>query len=86
MVGGTVIENQIRTCAETGSVRRRIWCVDRRRADECAVFADADEAQDIRPGDEIWWQCGSIYWTRAGEFADREIRKIGFSFDPREAT
>lgn len=85
MVGGTVIENQVSTCAETGRIRRRIWCVDRRYNDECAVFADAEEAEDVQPGDRIWWQGGSIYWTRDGAFVEREIRKIGFSFDPRES-
>lgn len=85
MIGGTVIENQISACAETGKLRRRLWCVDRRHADECAVFADPDEAADVQPGDRIWWQSGKIYWTRDGAFVEREIRKIGFSFDPRKS-
>ncbi len=80
MVGGTVIENQ-----QTHADRRRLWCVDRRHGDECAVFADATEAADVRPGDRIWWQSGKIYWTRDGAFTEREIRKIGFSFDPRKS-
>lgn len=85
MIGGTVIENQISACAETGRVRRRLWCVDRRHGDECAVFADLNEAADVQPGDRIWWQSGKIYWTRDGAFVEREIRKIGFSFDPRKS-
>lgn len=78
MVGGTVIENIL-----AGADKRRLWCVDRRHGDECAVFAGAAEAADVRPGDRIWWQGRSIYWTRDGAFTDREIRKVGFSFDPR---
>ena len=86
MVGGQVIENRLDVSRETGSLRRILWCVDgRHHSDECAVFADAHEAEDVRPGDQIWWQGGKIYWTRKGLFVDREIRKIGFSFDPREA-
>lgn len=85
MVGGTVIENQTVTCRETGRVRRRLWCVDRRHGDECAVFADREEAAEVRPGDRIWWQGRKIYWTRDGAFTEREISKIGFSFDPRNA-
>lgn len=85
MVGGTVIENRLRLI-EGGDLRRQLWCVDRRHGDECAVFADPTEAEGVRPGDRIWWQGGKIYWTRDGAFTEREIRKIGFSFDPRNAT
>ena len=84
MVGGTVIENRVSSNPETGAIRRRLWCVDGRHGDECAVYADREEAADVRPGDRIWWQGGKIYWTRDGLFVDREIRKIGFSFDPRK--
>lgn len=91
MVGGTVIENVICRSSGTGLLRRRLWCADRRSTDECAVFADVEEAEDVRVGDWIWWQGGKIYWTRypngdssqEPEFVEREIRKIGFSFDPR---
>lgn len=91
MVGGTVIENVVTRNSETGAFRRRLWCADRRSSDECAVFADCHEAEDVQPGDWIWWQSGKIYWTRhvdgdpdkGSEFVEREIRKIGFSFDPR---
>lgn len=85
MVGGTVIENLLSRCGATHQERRRLWCVDRRHGDECAVFADPEEARDVIPGDRIWWQGGRIYWTRDGAFTEREIRKIGFSFDPRNS-
>lgn len=81
MVGGTVIENTLTAQSETGHLVRRLWCVDRQR-DECAVYADPEEAADVRPGDEIWWQCGKIMWTRRPYFEDRQIRKIGYSFTP----
>lgn len=87
MVGGTVIENRV-----IDRAKRQIWCVDRVSSDECAVFADYDEAADMQAGDWIWWQSGKIYWTRhvnsdpdqGTEFVEREIRKIGYSFDPRQ--
>ena len=89
MIGGTVIENSIVT--NTSRPLRRLWCVDRRRpADECAVYAEIDEAVDVRPGDWIWWQSGKIYWTRHRpgtlndpEFVERPLKKVGGSFDPR---
>lgn len=84
MVGGTVIEVKL-TRTEGGCDVARLWCVDRRHADECAVYADPVEGAKVRPGDRIWWQCGKIHWTRDGAFTEREIRKVGFSFDPRES-
>ena len=91
MVGGTVIEN-LQTRLPSGKIVRRLWCVDRSRPfDECAVYADPWEAEDVRAGDWIWWQCGKIYWSRhidgnpnkGSEFVERELKKIGGSFDPR---
>lgn len=90
MVGGTVIENVVADL-ESGTPARRLWCVERRNpSNECAVFADIDEASDVQPGDLIWWQGGKIFWTRYENpedeepiFCEREISKIGFSFDPR---
>lgn len=92
MIGGTVLENIVCQNPDTGEYRRRLWCVDRRSADECAVYADLEEAEDVRTGDWIWWQSGKIYWTRypngdstkEPEFVEREINKIGYSFDPRK--
>ena len=90
MVGGTVIENRAVLCGEAKTWRRQLWCADRRSTDECAVFADMDEAEDVRAGDWIWWQSGTIYWTRYEHPDDEEpvfcevpLKKIGFSFDPR---
>ncbi len=84
MVGGTVIEN-IPVPLEQG-VRRRLWVTDPRgREGECRVYCDIKGGKDVRPGDRIWWQGGTIYWTRdiadgEYEFVDREIDKVGFSF------
>lgn len=82
MVGGTVIENML-----IGD-KRRLWCADIPRghvvADELAVYAEADEASEVRIGDKIWWQGRQIYWSRSGEFTDRPIGRIGYSFDPRK--
>lgn len=89
MIGGTVIENKITTLRDNGEAVRRLWCVNRHSGDECAVYADVDEAAEIQPGDAIWWQGGKIYWTPIAPDGsviceDLELRKIGFSFDPRE--
>lgn len=84
MIGGTVLENRLTTSPNRVAVRQ-LWCIDTRNPnDECAVFADPDEAADVRPGDRIWWQSGKIFWSRHGEFHDKQIKKIGYSFDPRE--
>lgn len=86
MVGGVIVGN-LRTISH-GSRRdvRLLWCVDPRRPnDECAVYADPIEAKDVKPGDRIWWQGGTIYWTTADErIVEKELPKIGFSFDPRK--
>jgi hypothetical protein len=85
MVGGTVIENALGIGQRSGEPRRQLWCVDSNsRSDECAVFCDIEAGKDVRPGDRIWWQERTIYWTRDGEFVEREIPKVGFSFDPRK--
>lgn len=85
MVGGTVIENRVGEGGRGQGQRRQLWCVDHHgRSEECAVFCDIEAGKDVRPGDRIWWQGGTIYWTRDGEFTEREIPKVGFSFDPRK--
>lgn len=47
----------------------------------CAVYVDPD-GHEIRPGDSLWWQSGTCYWTPQerpfGAF-DIPLRKIGFS-------
>lgn len=78
MVGGFIIETKLMRL-KSGRDVIRIWCIDRKNSDECAVFADpSDEAPKV--GDQCWWQSGFIYFDQ-----DRKkCRKIGFSFDPRE--
>lgn len=82
MVGGRIIENALHTYGDDGQIftRRRLWCVDA-RGDEGAVYVeDTPEAASLRPGDTCWWQSGTIY-ARGDTL---ELRKIGFSFDPRQ--
>lgn len=75
MVGGTVIE---------GRDVLRLWCMDKRNGDELAVYADPDEGEDIKVGDEVWWQGDTIYWTdQERVYIDRPVPKIGYSFNPR---
>lgn len=77
MVGGKIIEiRRMRT--EGGKDVVRLWCVD--KFDECAVYAEPFEVGP-KIGDSIWWQSGIIYFD-----GDRQtLRKVGFSFDPRQA-
>lgn len=47
----------------------------------CAVFVDP-EGHDIQPGDSLWWQSGTCYWTpqaRPFGVSDIPLRKIGYS-------
>lgn len=90
MVGGTVIENRVGGGGRGQGLRRQLWCVDDTNGwDECPVFTDIERGADVRPGDRIWWQGGTIYWTRDASpaggpgFVERELPKLGGSFDPR---
>ena len=42
-----------------------------KRPNECAVIVDA-KGEDIRPGDALWWQSGTCYWTPRG----REDKRV----------
>jgi hypothetical protein len=70
---------------------------DRTYGDECAVRCrevreDTGEAVTVAVGDQVWWQCGKVYWTpaasRSGDPAQRTngranwdipLPKIGYS-------
>jgi hypothetical protein len=79
MVGGTVIE-ALAMKTRGGRDVVRLWCVD--KMDECAVYADPESPDGLPSvGDRIWWQSGQIMFD--GD--KRTARKIGFSFDPRQA-
>lgn len=47
----------------------------------CAIYVDPED-YEIRPGDSLWWQSGTAYWTPQerpfGAF-DIPLRKIGHS-------
>jgi hypothetical protein len=82
MVGGRIIEIRPMTIKAgnfPGKLTEvvRLW-VHNEPNDECAVYAKIAE---IMPslGDEIWWQCGKIYFDK-----DRcSLIKVGYSFNPR---
>lgn len=78
MVGGRIIENALHTYTDDGETftRRRLWVADR-NGDECAVFVEEAGAQ-LRCGEEIWWQAGTIY-ARGDTLT---LQKIGFSHQP----
>lgn len=91
MVGGTVI-GLSRKGGET-----LLNVKDNTYSDECAVRCrefrtDTNEPVQIGVGDQVWWQCGQVYWTpaaaRSGDLAQRTagranwdipLRKIGYS-------
>lgn len=54
---------------------------------ECAVYVDPD-GQTIRPGDSLWWQGPTAYWTpqdRPFGASDIPLKRIGFSGVTRPA-
>jgi hypothetical protein len=62
MVGGTVIGVSRRGDVTLLNVK------DNTYTDECAVRCVErrdDTGEDVRvmPGDQVWWQCGKVYWT-----------------------
>lgn len=87
MVGGTVITTI------TNGDRVYINCREvtkRRRPETCAIYVvhNADSEQ-IRPGDNVWWQGNRAMWTPADRrFTDRVIPRASYSGvkPPRFAT
>ncbi len=83
-VGGRLIEI-LPMHAEDGDEVLRLWVVGQPRSpcgvgDETCVYAKPQESLP-KLGDEIWWQCGKIYFD-----GDRQhLKKVGFSFAPRPA-
>jgi len=78
-VGGKVVDVVI--------VNARKWWVntnDRKpphKPNLCAVYVDP-EGFVIAPGDSLWWQAGTCYWTpidRPDGVFDIPLRKIGNS-------
>ncbi len=73
MVGGRIIQIEEKRPGVT-----QLWCVN--GGDECAVDVETAPAMPLL-GDEVWWQSGKVYWDRDR----RELRKVGYSYDPRAA-
>lgn len=87
MVGGVVI-GVSRTRHETLLNVRD----NNRHGDECAVRCrevrnDTNEPVQIAVGDQVWWQCGKVYWTPmprrpchpVHKTEDIPLDKIGYS-------
>jgi hypothetical protein len=72
MVGGWIID------IWRGKEKVRLWCADR-HGDECCVYVEPFE-EHLGPdiGEEIWWQCGKVFYNDDHSF----VRKIGYSFKP----
>ena len=78
-VGGKVVE--------VVKVDDRKWWVNTddakppQRPNLCAVYVDP-EGHHIAPGDSLWWQAGTCYWTPKGRpfgAFDIPLRKFGYS-------
>lgn len=80
MVGGRVIE--LKAMEVSGRNVCRVWCMDR-NGDECAIYVERPDADQISVGDQVWWQGCNAYWTATGGKEDVPLPRIGFSFDPR---
>lgn len=39
------------------------------------------EQVSIKLGDDVWWQCGKVMWTPAGEYRPGADQKCGVDFD-----
>lgn len=74
MVGGWIID-----ISPVSPGVSRLWCVDS-LGNELAVNVKDAPAMPLL-GDEVWWQSGKVYWDNDR----RELRKIGYSYDPRRA-
>lgn len=82
MIGGTVTD--VKTTQET------VWieCVDNTyKKDRCNIRVESTpESKKIKPGDNIWWQGRSAFWTPKdstitfqGRNFDITIPRIGYS-------
>lgn len=78
MVGGVVIAMQ-----EDGD-RIYVNCqerVGRRRPDTCAIYVERNaNSEQIRPGDNLWWQGKRAMWTPYDRrVVDKEIPRRSYS-------
>jgi hypothetical protein len=78
MVGGKIIE------VRRDDIGLRLWCMD--VFDECAIYVqpNADDEDNPKAGDSLWWQMDKAYWTPAsGWVKDHPMQRIGNSFEVR---
>jgi hypothetical protein len=74
MVGGRVIGT-----ARKGDGTTLLHVQDTNQGgDTCAVRVGGVRHVEVRPGDEVWWQCGKVMWTPA---ATRHGKRQGVDFD-----
>ena len=79
MVGGKIIEVNLDTRG------LRLWCMDR-NGDELAIYVKPEKEIPC-PGDDVWWQGRTAYWsTKNRTYVDRNLDRIGYSFDPHKHT
>jgi hypothetical protein len=74
-VGGTVIN------VYDEESRRRITVRDEPPYSDVTSIYVRLTKDVIKPGDIVWWQGEWALWTpKTGEFEDRKIQRIGYSF------
>jgi hypothetical protein len=86
MIGGWVIENVPVMYEDEHGVAevRRLWLVNT-LMDECAVYVDGAQGTRIGLRDYVFWERSRTYCNSARRRdASREVRMIGFPFDPCE--
>lgn len=78
MVGGTVIT--------TRTVGKRIYVncregIKRGKPQTCAIYVERNsDSEQIRPGDNIWWQGNRAMWTPSDRrVVDKEIPRASYS-------
>lgn len=81
MVGGMVIatiEDGDRIYVDCREVPTRPL---RRRLDTCAIYVERNaDSEQIRPGDNLWWQGKRAMWTPADRrVVDKEIPRRSYS-------
>lgn len=83
MVGGKVIEVRI----VDGKMRLRVAGIRGDEPKELAVFVKPYADCKVEPGDDVWWQGRTVYWTpKDRSVIDVPLPRIGYSFDPQSQT
>lgn len=74
-IGGTVTDTV--NCGE------KVWINTEEKPgySPCAIYVEnTAAARCVQPGDIVWWQSGTAYWTTANKkIVEHKLKKVGFS-------